>query len=836
MRKIVKNKYFVTTVLVVLIYIMYLKMMRIYPFGEYSILKCDLYQQYINFLCYFKQILVNGKSILICWNLGLCNSFYTTFAYYLISPLNLLVVFFDTSNMDIFVELITLMKIGLMANFTILFLDKAYSFKSKESIIFGLIYAFSSYTICYSFHIMWLDSLYMFPIVLLCVHKYVKTNRIWPVILSLSYTILTNYYIGYMVAFFTGIYYLAIYCIIDKEKKFNVFFKMLFKFIFGIIISFGIGMIVIFPSIMQLKGKMNIDFKLIEINLEKLRLIANVIFNNYVYMFTQKSCFMFSSTIILILFPLYYLNKNIKKKEKIVFTCVLVFLLLPIISPFLNRLWHCLTIPNCFNFRYSFILIFLSILMGAREFQNIKYSKKKDFVISFLIFVLLTLIEIVFNKKGYLVSDGYSVTMFSIYLSCIVYILMFVLLFIIYILKLKEKTIDEEIKKEKQNRFDFITFILLVLMIIADLLISARSGQNNNDKYFKRDVVLQYDNFMSYFIPKINSPETERIVFLPDSYGSNMSLKYGYSNIGFFTSARNRENLKAMYKLGYNVQMDEQLWITSYSGTFLNYCLAGVKYYITKEPIENNEIYGFTFLEKYDDLYIYENKYNFNIGYYLSKDIEESYNPFKMQNEILENLYTKEENETKNEEEKYFQSIENTNVLNTTKQIEFDNETEEYMVKYSIKTKKDCNIYIASDYDLQIYINNEPLFKKYSNIWSIETGIKQIKYLKENEEFEFILKTKNNLEMIYIYVSDNEKIQSVLDKKDKNEFKNIEIKKDGLSGSANFKNDGYLVFSISYDDNWKIFVSGKERKKEKILGCFLGVKLEKGEYDIALKY
>ena len=50
--------------------------------------------------------------------------------------------------------------------------------------------------------------------------------------------------------------------------------------------------------------------------------------------------------------------------------------------------------------------------------------------------------------------------------------------------------------------------------------------------------------------------------------GSNMSLKYGYSNIGFFSSARNRNILKSMYRLGYNVQMDEQLWITSYSRNF----------------------------------------------------------------------------------------------------------------------------------------------------------------------------------------------------------------------------------------------------------------------------
>ena len=93
---------------------MYLKMMQIYPFGENSILKSDLYQQYINFFCYLREVLLHGKSIVISWNLGLANNFYTTFAYYLISPLNIFVVFFNTNNMDIFVELVTLIKIVLM--------------------------------------------------------------------------------------------------------------------------------------------------------------------------------------------------------------------------------------------------------------------------------------------------------------------------------------------------------------------------------------------------------------------------------------------------------------------------------------------------------------------------------------------------------------------------------------------------------------------------------------------------------------------------------------------------------------------------------------------------
>ena len=820
MKKIIKNKYIVTTFLCILIYILYLILMKIYPFGEYSILKSDLYQQYVNFFCYLKEVIKNGKSIVISWNLGLANNFYTTFAYYLICPLNILVVFFNPSNMDIFVEIITLIKIILMANFMILFLEKSYNYKNMEVILFGLIYAYSSYVICYSFHIMWLDCLYMLPIVLLFVDKFIKDNKIWPLILSLSYAILTNYYIGYIVSIFTVIYYgLKIFYKKDRPQKKRTVPKKkgpspIVKFLLAIIISFLIGMIVILPSIIQLKGKINASsIELIKIDTLKIKLFVNILFNNYVYMFAQKSCFMFSSTLIIVLLPMFYLNRKISRREKIGFTIIIAFLLLPIISPFFNKLWHCFTIPNCFNYRYSFTLIFTTILMGAREFQNREYTEKWHFLVSLLVFSILTIIETIFLKKGYLQSDNYTVEMSSIIVSCAVY---FIMLGIVYILFLSEKNVISWIHPNNH----VIIKIFLTIIVITDLLIGAKSGQNNNDKYFKRDIVVQHDEFMSHFLPKLQNPETERIIFEPDEYGNNMSLKYGYSNIGFFTSARNRNTLKSMYKLGYNVQMEEQLWITSFSGTFLNYSIAGVKYYISKVP---RQIYGFELEEKYKDYYVYKNKNYFNMGYYLKDNINQNDNPFIMQNDFLNKLTNNEQNVEKS----YFESIEDTAALRFQQLKKSDDTT-----KYIVKANKDCSIYLQSDNKLQLYINNEPQFKDYSNIWSTETGIKQIKDLKKDETLEFTIEAKHKPK---IYVSDNKKIQQTLDMSKNNVFINTKINKNGLTGKAFFKNDGYLVFSIAYDDCWKIYVDGKEVNKEAIAGCFLGTKIEKGEHNIEIK-
>ena len=753
MRRIINNKYTILTILCTFIYIVLLNIMKIYPFGENSILKSDMYKQYINFFCYLKQIIVNNKSIIMSWNLGLANNFYTTFAYYLISPINILVIFFNSNNMDLCLEIIILIKIILMANFMVLFLEKSYNYKKKENIVFGLIYAYSSYVICYSFHIMWLDCIYMLPIILMYIDNFLKTGKISKLIASLSYAIITNYYMGFIVAFYSGIYFLVkCFC---KYKKFSEFFKdykIILKFLLAIFISFTIGMIVIFPSLLQLGGKMKMETKLFEWDIEKIQEIKNAAFNNYTYEATQKVGMLFSSTFVILLIPMFYLNKTIYKKEKLGFTAIILFLMLPIFSPFLYKIWHCFTTPNCFNFRYSFTLIFTLILMSARGLQEIKYSY-------------------FFQKK------------------C--------------------------------GHYKELSKMILIIIVITDIVIGGFNGLNSSyDKYMKRATINKYDNFMNYFMQKLDVPEVKRIVFEPDIYGSNMSLKYGYSNIGFFSSARNRETLKAMYRLGYNVQMEEQLWITSFSGTFLNYSIAGVKYYITEKDLKKSEIPGFEFEETYDGLNIYKNKNAFDIGFYLEKNIEESYNPFKMQNELLN--YNLENNK------EYFQNIENSDFLDCTKSI---SELDEYTINYRVKANKNCNIYLMSDYNLQLYINEVPQFENYSNIWGYETGIKNIRHLEKDEEFEFTIKTKQNLELLYIYASDNEMVEKDLNN-DMKKFELKNIKKNGLVGTANFENAGYLAFSINYDKSWKIYVDGVKQSAEAIAGCFLGVNLEKGKHKI----
>ena len=823
--KFFKSRYTILTLLIIVMYIIYLIIINVVPFGDKTILKSDAYQQYLNFFCYFREVLLHGKSLLMSWNLGLGNNFLTTFAYYLASPLNLLVVFFKPENMYWFVELITLIKLILIGNFFMLFLSKSYQYKKRDTVLFGLMYTFSAYVMSYAFHIMWLDAVYMLPIVLIFVDKYIKTKKIYPYILALAYTLYTSYYIGFMVAFFSGIYYLAKYFIEIKGKFFTKgsilkFIKSLFKFLLGIVISFGLIMFLFIPSLIQLSGNMIKDpIKLFDFDIDKIRLFFNVIFNNYNYLFEQKSCLVFSGTLTLLLLPTYYMNSKISKKEKIFFSLVVIFLLLPIISPFMDKMWHGFARPNCFNYRYSFALSFMLILMAFRAYQNRTVIKKKHLIISGIIFFILTAIEIIIKKLGYLTSDNYEISYSSIMLSCVTFVIMWII-FSMQTLGVKRQQLWT---------------ILLVIIVCFDLGIGMRHSAISNDKYFSEEHVTKYDKPMEELLKYVDNKETDRIVFIPDNFGSNMSLKYGYSDIGYFTSARNRATIENMYKLGYNIQRDEQLWITSFSGTYFNYTLAGVKYYITAHPLEENEIYGFKLIDTIDGYYLYENENTIPFGYFVNENITEAENPFEMQNEILSSMGKN------NSGEKYMEPIQDAKDLLSCTIDEEENDGE-IKWKYKVTAKKDTNLYLYSDWELQLYKDGEPQFEKYADLWSTEAGIKGIKHLNEGESYEFEIgvdkETYDPNHNIYIYATDNEKIKERIQNlnQDENKFSMEKIEKNALDGKATVTNESYLVLPISYDDGWRATVNGEKVEVKGMSNVFCGIELEPGEYEIHLYF
>ena len=85
----------------------------IYPFGEESFLRTDLYHQYAPFFSEFQHKLWSGESLFYSWDVGLGVNFSAIYAYYLASPLNWLIVLCPKRHIIEFITAMVVLKTGL---------------------------------------------------------------------------------------------------------------------------------------------------------------------------------------------------------------------------------------------------------------------------------------------------------------------------------------------------------------------------------------------------------------------------------------------------------------------------------------------------------------------------------------------------------------------------------------------------------------------------------------------------------------------------------------------------------------------------------------------------
>ena len=178
----------------------------VYPFGDHGVLIIDSLHQYLPFFTEFHEKLVNNESFLYSMGGGLGINFWATIAYYLASPMNFLLVLFPKRNMMDVMALFIVLKLGLCGCTFSWYLAYKEKGKSYFPVLFGTMYALSSFMIGYYFNLMWFDSIAMLPLVMLGIERIVKGGNGKMFCVSLFYALYCNYYIGFMLCLFSCLY------------------------------------------------------------------------------------------------------------------------------------------------------------------------------------------------------------------------------------------------------------------------------------------------------------------------------------------------------------------------------------------------------------------------------------------------------------------------------------------------------------------------------------------------------------------------------------------------------------------------------------------------------
>ena len=160
-----------SVVLMLLVYYCY----EIIPFGGRTVLRMDLFHQYGPLFAEFFDRITEGKSLIYSWTTGGGGSFIGNYFNYLSSPIGALVALIaGHENIPEAVGAMVLIKNALSSSCFAYYLKKSTKKNDFSISAFGLLYAFCGFFIAYYWNIMWIDAMYLLPLVVLGIENIIN--------------------------------------------------------------------------------------------------------------------------------------------------------------------------------------------------------------------------------------------------------------------------------------------------------------------------------------------------------------------------------------------------------------------------------------------------------------------------------------------------------------------------------------------------------------------------------------------------------------------------------------------------------------------------------------
>jgi uncharacterized membrane protein YfhO len=282
---------------------------------------------------------------------------------------------------------------------------------------------------------------------------------------------------------------------------------------------------------------------------------------------------------------------------------------------------------------------------------------------------------------------------------------------------------------------------------------------------------------------------------------------YGLSSYSSFNQLNYIRFLRTIGEISPNNEVETR-WVPGLINRPLLNSFAGVKYSLSKRKEPLALITGDAIIGSIGNVKLLENKHYLPLGFVYNKYV--TLNDFKclskIQKDIL--LYQAAVVESPSEQiTKTLTPFDLTNILTfpTGSFLQLD-------LAISQSAKK------IGEISRSISENNSPpdeLLKKSEQNERLKT------------EFKRLLDTRKQ-----ILAKRNEAIGE----RQKTIFKINSFSENNIMGTVNITTPGILFFSIPFDKGWHIFINGKEAHLERVNAGFSGIFLDKGEYDIELKF
>lgn len=838
--------FFVPLVLMYLIYIG----MEVFPFGKNSVLVLDLNGQYVYYFEYFREIIHGDASLLYSWTRSLGGEFLGIFAYYLCSPFTLIVALLPKTMMTEALLLLILAKVGMCGMFMAYYLKTSRGLSSFTAVLFGTMYALCAYGVIQAMNTMWIDAMYLLPIVLLGCEKLISGKNPALYCITLAILMLTNYYIGFMVCIFLVLYFFYYY-FSQNDLRFSGFLRAGLRFALYSLIAAAIAAILLIPAYYGLTfGKttfQNTNYDFMQ-RFDFLDFLTKFLPASYDTVRPEGLPVVYSGLLTLLFAPLFFIAPGISNREKVWSGLMCVVLVMSMNASTVDIFWHGLSKPNWLNYRYSFMLCFFLIMMAAQAYQRFEYvltetlaeakhgdgaplpgtriAYKSLLVVGLALFAMIVMIQ----KEDYEYIDD---------LNCIWVSLAFLGGYLIAL-----HPISCGRAKDVGRAF-------LMAICAGELFVAGLSDLVALD----RDVVFSnrqpYADFMARFRPAVEDVlEQDDGLYRMEKtvhrkVNDNMAL--GIRGISHSTSDLNAAVIKYLGELGY---ASRSHWSKYLGGTPVSDALIGIKYLIAEEEVSSL----YDEVAAYEDLFVYENPYTMGIVNTVNSDLfdydpEEDTTPFRRLNDLVTFMLGEEETVD------LFCpiDIEETNYNNcdygfTTGHRKYspENENKTASLTYTVKIPTDDEVYIyfPSDWarEVDLTLNGEDFGTYFGN----ET--RRIVSLGEFLPGELItLQMTLTEEDLYIgtgvdyfYYLDEALYAEIMPRLNAYAMEITDWDNTRIEGVVMTDGDHDLIYtSIPYDEGWNVTVDGDPVEITTVCGALLAIDasaLPEGAHTVVFTY
>lgn len=838
--------YFLLPLLTILVIFI---MQHIFPFGQNTLFTYDLNEQYVDFFAFYRDTILHHPSqFFYSFTNGLGGETVGLWAYYLLSPFNLLLLLVPAKYITVGVLVITLLKYGFAGYAICYFLGHTFNNQKVEKYLpmVSVFYPLMGWAIANQFNIMWLDVLILLPFMLYGIEKIISTDKFLYFTVFVALTLLINFYMGYMACIFACLYF--VWTAVRQWDGWKSFGQHAWRFALGGILGATAVSFLLMPAyydISHSKGQYMLANIPIKIEYAPWKMISKFLIGTVNDEQIQGGLpNLFIGSAIIIGFILYFVAKRIPLKEKIAAFLVSGFLFLSLCFSPLDLFWHIFQYPVFYPYRFSFVIGIWMVILAIRGLTMIGKPQKYQLFIAFIIPIIgLLLIAIQYKNFDFLNNQ-------KIILSAFFFCLMFIALSLTLLLD------HEKIGNLRAKSLAFLAVLILAIVEAgtnADLTLKVFQWTKQTDF---AAFTTALDSDAKWIKENVKADEFYRIAKTYQRT-ENDSLQGSYNGISNFSSTQRAAVTKLMDDLGQPTYTGK---VNYTKGTPLTDAIFNIQYYLTPANQFENlngsnvtpaisyrpDVSYYTRIHESSSAVTYSNPLAMGIGFAANRNVYHlpemsTDNAAANQNAVMNAITGKNEN--------YFNeigySIEAINChldngANGTLITDNKKQPSRYTVILRNVTAQPYYIQMDSNilWNANIKINDHPL-PGVGNIAhpALINVAANVPGSTIKIEIEPIDGNAISLGSLRVYQFDLSKLQQDVYQVKQDEFKLSYKGKLNLEGTINIPNNqDTLMTTIPYSSGWHAQVDGKSVKIKKALGAFVAVPMKSGKHTITLSF